>query len=114
MKKYLLFLGLFIAAVNLHAQDVAVGDAFEIGNPESPQYAHLEFPRANFIIKRGGIANYKSVQGQKVVVSSIKEKKDGTMLVKIKRADGNRFFGSHWQVAVNVEKALESGELLKI
>lgn len=114
MKKYLLFLGLFIAAINLQAQDVAVGDTFEIGSPDSPQYAHLEFPRANFIIKRGGIANYKSVQGQKVVVTSVKEKKDGTKVVKIKRADGNRFFGSHWQIAANVEKALESGELLKI
>ncbi len=114
MKKYLLFLGLFITAVNLQAQEVAVGDTFEIGSPDSSQYAHLEFPRANFIIKRGGIANYKSVQGQKVVVTSIKEKKDGTKVVKIKRADGNRFFGSHWQVAANVEKALESGELLKI
>ncbi|WP_108424712.1 hypothetical protein [Flagellimonas amoyensis] len=114
MKKYFLFLGLFIAALNLQAQDVAVGDTFEIGRPDSPQYAHLEFPRANFIVKRGGIANYKSVEGQKVVVTSIKEKKDGTKVVKIKRADGNRFFGSHWSVAANVEKALESGELLKI
>lgn len=114
MKKYILLLGLFVAAMNLQAQEVAVGDTFEIGDPESPQYEHLEFPRANFIIKRGGIANYKSVKGNKVVVTSIKEKKDGTKLVRIKRTDGNRFFGSHWQVAANIEKALESGELLKI
>lgn len=114
MKKYILFLGMFVAAMNLQAQEVTVGDTFEIGAPESPQYEHLEFPRANFIIKRGGIADFKSVKGNKVVVTDIKEKKNGTKLFVIKRTDGNRFFGSHWQVAANIEKALESGELLKI
>ena len=91
--------------------DVQVGDVFEIGKPESNSYKHINFPRANFIIKRGGIANYKRAEGEKVVVTSIKEKKDGTTLVKIKRTDGNRFFGSHTVVSVDFKEALESGEL---
>ncbi|MGF1560056.1 MAG: hypothetical protein ACFCUL_13280 [Flavobacteriaceae bacterium] len=93
------------------ATSVQVGDVFQIGKPETNTYKHINFPRANFIIKRGGIANYKKAEGEKVVVSSIKEKKDGTTLVKIKRKDGNRFFGSHTVVSVDIKEALESGEL---
>lgn len=93
------------------AIDVQVGDVFEIGKPESNKYKHINFPRANFIIKRGGIANYKRAEGEKVVVTSIKEKKDGTTQVKIKRTDGNRFFGSHPVVSVDFKEALASGEL---
>lgn len=91
--------------------DVQIGDVFEIGKPEANKYKHIEFPRANFIIKRGGIANYRSVLGEKVVVSSIKEKKNGTTEVRIKRANGNRFFGSHPSVTVDIDEALNSGEL---
>ena len=39
--------------------EVRVGDVFEIGKPESHKYKHIDFPRENFIIKRGGIANYR-------------------------------------------------------
>jgi hypothetical protein len=90
---------------------VKVGDVFEIGTPESNKYKHINFPRANFIIKRGGIANYKRVQGEEVVVTSVKEKKDGTTQIKIKRNDGGRFFGSHTVVAADFQDALASGEL---
>ncbi|MEY8019366.1 hypothetical protein AB8P51_00915 [Muriicola sp. SD30] len=98
-------------SVHLASTDVEVGDVFEIGQPETNKYKHIKFPRANFIIKRGGIANYKRAEGQKVIVTAIKEKKDGTTLVKIKRTDGNRFFGSHTVVSVDFKEALESGEL---
>ncbi|MGB6151483.1 MAG: hypothetical protein WBG48_05780 [Pricia sp.] len=91
--------------------DVAVGDIFEIGEPDANTYKHIDFPRANFIIKRGGIANYKSVHGEKVVVTSVKEKKDGKTQITLKRNDGGRFFGSHKFVAADIKHALESGEL---
>lgn len=117
MIKYAIALLLSISV--LHAQnedqiptEVQVGDVFEIGKPETNRYKHIDFPRANFIIKRGGIANYSSVEGNKVVVTSVKEKKDGTKEVKIKRKDGRRFFGSHAVVSVYYRPALESGELL--
>ena len=88
-----------------------VGDILEIGRPLAPVYKYIDFPRPNFIIKRGGIANYKRVEGNKVVVTSVKEKKDGSLQVKIKRADGMRFFGSHTIVSADLKDALETGEL---
>lgn len=91
--------------------DVEVGDVFEIGKPETNTYKYINFPRANFIIKRGGIANYKSVQKNTVVVTSVKEKKNGSTEVKIKRKDGGRFFGSHTVVSVDFDDALRAGEL---
>lgn len=97
--------------VNQQTTDVQVGDVFEIGKPETNTYKHIKFPRANFIIKRGGIANYKRAEGRTVVVTSIKEKKDGTTQVKIKREDGGRFFGSHTVVAADFNDAIDSGEL---
>ncbi len=116
-----LFFALFLAlgSLNLNAQDatfldskeVKVGEFLVIGNPKSSIYKHIDFPRANFIIKKGGIANYKNLKGNKVIVTSVKEKKDGTIMVKIKRADGQRFFGSHVAVTANLQYALESGEL---
>ncbi|APA65344.1 hypothetical protein [Maribacter sp. 1_2014MBL_MicDiv] len=90
---------------------VRVGDVFEIGKPESHKYKHIDFPRENFIIKRGGIANYRQAHGEKVVVTSVKEKKDGTTQIKIKRNDGGRFFGSHTVVTADYKDAINSGEL---
>lgn len=119
MKKYILAFTFSIFAMGLYAQssskvDIEVGDTFEIGRPDADQYQHIDFPKPNLIIKRGGLANYKRVEGNKVTVTSVKEKKDGTLLVKLKKADGSRFFGSHWQVAANVKEAMASGELRKI
>jgi hypothetical protein len=102
----------------LNAQDktknetlVDVGDVFEIGKPKANKYKHIDFPRENFIIKRGGLANYKSAEGATVVVTSVKEKKDGTTKIRIKRKDGGRFFGSHTVIQANYKEAISSGEL---
>ena len=117
MRNYIIALLFSVGMLNAQAStdqgttEVKVGDTFEIGKPESNKYKHIKFPRANFIIKGGGIANYKNLEGQKVVVSSIKEKSDGTTIVKIKRANGTRFFGSHTVVAADIEQALNTGEL---
>ena len=91
--------------------EVKVGDVFEIGTPKSKTYQHIDFPRPNLIIKRGGIVNYKRVQGKKVVVTSVKEKKDGSARIIIRRIDGGRFLGSHMMVAANFDEAVKSGEL---
>ena len=96
------------------AQEVQVGDTFRIGSPDTPSFKHIDFPRLNFIIKRGGLPTYKMVEGQKVVVTSIEEGKDGTLQVNIERADGGKFFRSHKVVSAHLREALDSGELLKI
>ncbi len=91
---------------------MAVGDVFEIGMPEYNRFRHIRFLRPNFIIKGGGIADYKRVAGTKVVVLSAKDKKDGTTLVQIKREGGGRFFGNQTKVLANFDKAVLSKELL--
>ena len=116
MRKIILALLFVVATTNINAQnanpqDIKVGDVLEIGKPDTPKFKHIDFPRANFIIKKGGIANYKTVVGNKVVVTDIKEKKDGTVVVKIKKTDGKRFFNSHPVVKSDLKDALESGEL---
>ncbi|TVZ16645.1 hypothetical protein [Maribacter sp. MAR_2009_72] len=91
---------------------VKVGDVYEIGTPKVHKYQHIDFPRANFIIKKGGIANYKTVEGNTVVVTEVKETKDGNTQIKMKRTDGTRFFRTHPTVTANYSEALASGELV--
>ncbi|APQ18370.1 hypothetical protein [Maribacter hydrothermalis] len=105
--------GMLTAQENTIKQtNVEVGDVFEIGKPEANKYKHIDFPHENFIIKRGGIANYKRAEGATVVVTSIKEKKDGTTQIKFKKKDGGRFFGSHTTIQANYHEAISSGELM--
>jgi protein involved in polysaccharide export with SLBB domain len=116
MKRLFLTILFMVVTININAQDakpseIKVGDLLEIGRYDAPAYKHIDFPRANFIIKKGGIANYKSVEGNKVVITSVKEKKNGALQVKIKRADGRKFFNSHSVVSADLNSALESGEL---
>lgn len=106
----------------LSAQDAAiparlnvnVGDILEIGKPESVRYRYIDFPRANFIIKKGGIADFKRLVGERITVVSIKERRDGRTMIKIERADGGWFFGSHAQVRAEFKSAMESGELVAV
>lgn len=119
MKKLFFAVLFMVATLGINAQsgspevlkEVKEGDILRIGRPDAPSFKHIDFPRANTIIKNGGIANYKKMEGIKVVVTSIKEKKDGTLQAKIKRTDGGRFFGLHTVVSADLRDALESGEL---
>ncbi|WP_411029718.1 hypothetical protein [Spongiimicrobium sp. 3-5] len=92
-------------------QQPVIGDVFQIGEAASPGYTHIDFPRAHTIIKRGGIANYKSVRGNLVVVTNIGEKTNGEVVITVARKDGRRFFRSFRTVKIDLEKALVSGEL---
>lgn len=119
MIKKLAFALLFSASL-LQAQEevktntskVQIGDVLEIGTSKRMDYKHINFPRANFIIKRGGLANYKGLKGDRVVVTAIETNKDGSTKIKIKRKDGGRFFGSHTVVSADINNALAAGELL--
>jgi len=95
----------------ISASDVQIGTVLKIGSSETSAYKHIHFPKKNMIIKRGGIANYKKMEGLKTVVSSIEKRKDGVTIVKLKRKDGGRFFGSHTYVEATIDDALKSGEL---
>ncbi len=90
---------------------IKVGDELEIGRPAETQYRYIDFPTADAIIRKGGSANFKSVEGMKVIVTAVREKKDGSIQIKLKRKYGDRFFGSFLSVTADLKPALKSGEL---
>ncbi len=90
------------------------GDVFQIGSMHYGNYRHINFPRANFIIKKGGIPNYNNIKGQKVVITSIDKESNGKQVAKIKLVDSRKFFKSHTYVTVNIDEAIEHKELLVV
>ncbi|MDG5491267.1 hypothetical protein [Psychroserpens sp. SPM9] len=90
-----------------------VGDVLEISEPYAQSFNHINFPKQNILIKRGKVANYNSVYGNKVVVEAIKTKDDGTTYVILKKQDGSKFFNYLTTVKANYQKAIDAGELSK-
>jgi len=114
--KYFTALSLFLALFftnSINAQksdDLSIGEVLTIESPENYQYSHLKLPQANFIIKSGGVVNYKKLIGTQVEIKEIKTSNNKTVVV-LKRKDGKKFFGSFPSIRANYEKALASGEL---
>ena len=99
------------------AQDtevIEVGDLLKIEAAQNYEYSHVQFPRPNFIIKKGGIANYKKLNGTIVKVTKVTKDEKGESIIKLKRRDGKKFFGSFPVVMANYDKALASKELSKM
>lgn len=115
MKTVVLFLVFILSGFSAIAQEtsdlVAVGDVMNINLPENGSFEHIHFPRKNFIIKRGGIANMKSVHGNKVMITNIKTISNGNTRVTLKRKDGRKFFNYLPSVKADLENALAKGEL---
>ncbi|CAM4348058.1 hypothetical protein [Gillisia hiemivivida] len=86
------------------------GDILTISKDSNIPFNYLHFPKPNFIIKRGAIANYKSLDGMKVKIEEISE--DYT--VKLTPLNSRRFFNRFSYVKANLEKALESNELKQL
>lgn len=110
----LVVLVFFIAKMTAQTEvsQVKVGDVFVIGNMTSNSYKFIHFPRANFIIKRGGIANYNKLSGQKVVITNIDET-HANHSATIQLLHSRKFFKSHQSVKVNLLKAIKNKELLR-
>ncbi len=118
MKKYVLAGMIALGILSMGAQESTApaitlqkGDVIEIGNPSTYKYKYIKFPRANFIVQRDGVKNYKSALGEEVVVTDIKTAKDGSRLVYVKRQDGKRFFNTVNTVSIQFEKALATHEI---
>ncbi|MCX2718241.1 hypothetical protein [Lentiprolixibacter aurantiacus] len=94
-------------------QEIQVNDVLVIQQPSGPDFKHIHFPKKNFIIKRGGIANMKQLAGKKVIVEAISYDKDGSTLITLSRQDGMKFFRAFPTVKASLEDALDSGELRK-
>ena len=93
--------------------NIKVGDTFTIGVAQNDNYKHIKFPKSNFIIKKGGIPNFKNLPGEKVEVTSLNEKKDGSFEATIKLTSNKRFFNSHKYVSVDIAEAIEKKELIR-
>ncbi|MEP5255085.1 MAG: hypothetical protein ABJQ39_08525 [Winogradskyella arenosi] len=113
MKKLLftlLSLGLFITGF---AQDTPqIGDNLMVKSPASQSYKHIDFPKANILIKRGVVTRYKSVENEAVVIDKIETKNDGSVTVTLKKKDGSKFFGFLDHVEADYSKAIDAGELM--
>ncbi|MGB5377725.1 hypothetical protein [Muriicola sp.] len=92
---------------------IEAGTVLTIAKPSTANYKHIDFPRKNFIIKRGGIANFKTLYGKKVEVVSHSYSADGQTIVTLRPADGTKFFRNFSTVDAHLEDALSAGELIK-
>ncbi|MDO5980723.1 hypothetical protein [Flavivirga spongiicola] len=91
-----------------------IGDELVINAPSRTNYNHIDFPKLNFLVKRGKPANYKSVYGNKVVVKNIINDDNGNIYVILEKKNGKKFFGFLNKVKANYNKSLESKELTVI
>lgn len=104
------FFSLALTAQN-STSNVNVGDTFTIAEVDNDNYKYINFPKANIVIKKGGVVDYDKLIGEKVEITSIKEKKDGTKVATIKLVSGKRFFMSHKYVTIDIPEAISEGEL---
>lgn len=115
MKKALIFLVFVISLVfstaAVQAQEVQVGDVLTLVEPSGNDFQYVYFPKKNFIIKRGGIADMDLVKNLEVEVVSVTYTNDNKTLVTLKRTDGGRFFKSLFSVKAELEGAMKAGEL---
>lgn len=92
-------------------QNPVVGEKLEIRSAKEYAYAHLDLPKANFILKKNGVADYDSLKGVTVVISEIKS--DSREIV-LKRADGRKFFNTVYSITANYDEAIKAGELKRL
>jgi hypothetical protein len=106
----LLFLGLCFSSYSQN--EPKVGDELIINAPKSTTYAYIKFPKPNILIKRGKLANYKSVYGNIVVIDDVINKANGSTYVILKKKDGSKFFGYLTKVKAHYSKSIEAGEIV--
>jgi len=117
---FILFLSFSFAFANnsntlIENQNVPnVGDVLVINPTSNTNYNHIDFPELNIIVKKGGLANYKSVHGNHVVVKDVQTNTDGNVHVVLEKKDNTTFFGITKQVKADYNKAISSGELSKL
>ncbi|ALJ03916.1 hypothetical protein APS56_01565 [Pseudalgibacter alginicilyticus] len=118
MKKLCLLLLLatsFTFANNSNPQNTPqIGDVLVINAPSNNAYKHVDFPKLNTIVKRGGIATYKGVIGKHVVVKKVNTQNDGSTEVVLESKNKDKFFRFLKTVKADYHKSLESGEISKI
>lgn len=114
MKRFLLFCFAVCTLQNIQSQNnyndlVEVGDELVIAKKSGQRYQHIDVPRMNFIIKRGGIANMSSLENRTVTITEIGDGANPS--ITFKNADGRKFFRVYHTLTANLNRAIESGEL---
>ncbi|NNK75388.1 MAG: hypothetical protein HKP42_04915, partial [Maribacter sp.] len=100
-----------LQAQQIEQHNIQKGDVLTIEEPSASDYRYVHFPRKNFIIKRGGIADMKTVIGKKVEITDYTYTSDGSTEVTLKLLDGKKFFRKFPTIKANLEDAISSGEL---
>ncbi|WP_372756528.1 hypothetical protein [Mariniflexile sp.] len=88
-----------------------IGDVLVINATSNVKYNHINFPQLNIVAKRGNLANYKSVHGNRVVIKEVMNNNNGNTTVLIENEDESKFFGIVKQVKANYTKSIASGEM---
>lgn len=100
------------AVAQSNSEEVQVGDALVVGAFSGQQdFQFIDFGSANFIVKRGGLYQPRYLQGVKVKVVQIKERKKSKVYV-LKPIDGSKFMQVNTLAYISdLRQALESGEI---
>ncbi|WP_168796353.1 hypothetical protein [Flagellimonas onchidii] len=99
-----------VQAQNNQEIQVQIGDELVLGQPKAASYRHINVPRKNFIIKRGGIANLSSLQNSRVIVTDIVY--GAKTQITFKRTNDRKFFRIYKTFTADLENALNNGELV--
>ncbi|TQI69252.1 hypothetical protein JM79_0125 [Gramella sp. Hel_I_59] len=112
---FLMICGLVSYQVNATNIDTnpEIGDRLLIQSPENTTYTAVNMPKLNFVVKKGGVANYKSVQNTLVEVVKISQNKKGENIVTLQRVDGAKILNLKKSISANYDQALQLGELKK-
>ncbi|MEJ1221176.1 hypothetical protein [Sediminicola sp. 1XM1-17] len=115
MRTTLLILAFCLGTSSLFAQGttetISQGTVLTLSSPVGHNYKHIDFPRRNFIIKRGAVADYNSLIGMEIIVKEMVTGTDGSTKAILERKDGRPFFRFYPTVEANLEQALAVGEL---
>lgn len=117
MKTFIAIAAMALGLTTLQAQNTCetpqlkAGDVIKIASPSHATYSHINFPKSNFIIKRGGIANHKSLINKEVEITEVKMENGCVAQIEVKLKDGKKFFNVVREVSIDVEDALAAGEI---
>jgi hypothetical protein len=118
MRLLIFTLFLIFSAQWMQAQDnpneADIGDFLVLASDDGNAYQHVHFPKLNFILKAGGIGNWSSIRGTKVVVTDKYQNSQGETFVVLERADDLRFFKVIRSVSSSLDQALAKGELKRL
>ncbi len=115
MKNFLMAVLIVLGSLSLNAQETSIeinkGDIYVIVKPSGNSYKHINFPRQNIILKKGGVLTNQTVNGKEVIVTKVTRKNNGSTKIKVKPTDGTGFYKVIKSVSINFEEAIKSGEI---